>query len=97
MNYQKADNVIERMIDGKLLLVKMGDSQGPYAFAGIGCDVWQAIRSGMPIASIIAVIAELYGMSPSIVEEDVYRFVSDLSTQGLLTPVEACHAAQTIP
>lgn len=85
--------VVSRRFGTETLLVPVcggvGDLDSVYTLNEVGTTIWDAIEQPIPVARLVAAIADAYDVAPEQARADVEAFLQDLTQLGLVRLVES--------
>ncbi len=86
--YKLKDGFIVRKIGDKTMAVPVGsrtsDIHGMIALTESGELLWELLKDGAELDSLVNVLTENYDVDKSIAKDDVENFLSGLKEQGAL-------------
>ncbi len=82
-----ADTIFAQEIDGEMVLLDM-NSENYFGLDAIGTAIWQAIQEKETLQEVYDTILEQYDVEPTILEKDLFVFVTKLEESGLISPLD---------
>ena len=82
-----AKDVVHRVLDGRAVLVNLA-SGACFELDPIGTRIWELIGEGLAPGRIVDVLLEEYETDRAAIEAELSRLLDELSTQGLVQPME---------
>lgn len=83
--------VVADIVDGETVIMNLRTGKY-FSSDGIGCYCWEAVVAGQTVERIVERLAQAYGCDPEAAAAAVDRFVGELITHQLITPVETSTA-----
>lgn len=91
--YVRSDAVVSRLIGGETLVVPVrggvGDLASIYSFNGVGTMIWEALASPTSLEGLVDLVEREYSVSRDQAMQDVFLFLSDIRSAGLVVIVNA--------
>jgi hypothetical protein len=78
-----ADYVVAEELDDDICLYR-SDTDEVLVLNRSAADVWRFVDGQLPMAAIVAAIAQVYGLEPVAVQPDVENVLADLAARGYL-------------
>jgi hypothetical protein len=76
-------NVAARILDGEAVMIHL--ETGRYHSAeGVAAGLWEALSAGVDVEDVVRQTAQHFSVKAEQVRQDVQKFVSDLTREGLL-------------
>jgi hypothetical protein len=79
----RSSQVVASEIDGETVVMDI-DSGNCYAIDGNGCRIWRMLASPISLKDLILSLMRDFDVYPETCENDVLRFVYELSEKGFL-------------
>ena len=81
-----SEEVICQVLDDESVLLDLA-SENYLGLDEVGTRIWQLIDDGETMRSVVATMLDEYDTSEETLVGDLDKFLNDLQTQGLITPV----------
>jgi hypothetical protein len=80
-------SIAYEMFDGEVLAVNL-ETGTYYSLPEVSAHIWSCILSGMSIGQTAQALAEIYDAQQAVLETEICNFVSKISGENLIIPVD---------
>ena len=81
--FEKNKNIPSRWMEGEVILIDPDEGE-LLRLSPVGAAIWEALDGERTIESIIACIQENFEAEPKRIQRDVFAFLKQLRSQGLI-------------